>query len=49
MAKPLFRFDIYLVWRLLGMIEAESMEEAIKIASEWFGQESKRLIAVRRR
>ena len=34
--------------RWLGEIEAGTAEEAIKIASERFGQEAKRLIAVRR-
>jgi hypothetical protein len=45
MAKPLFRWNIYLVQakgRWLG-----EAEEAIKIASKWFGQDAT-LIAVRR-
>jgi hypothetical protein len=51
MAKPLFRWNIYLLQskgRWLGEIEAHTAEEAIKIASERFGQDPKRLIAVRR-
>jgi hypothetical protein len=51
MAKPLCRWNIYLVqakggW--LGEIEPDAAEEAIKVASERFGQEAKRLMAVRR-
>jgi hypothetical protein len=47
----LFRWNIYLVQskgRWLGEIEAPSQAEAIKVASERFEQDAKRLIAVRR-
>jgi hypothetical protein len=51
MAKPLFRWNIYLVeakGRWLGEVDAAAAEEAIALAAKRFGQEAERLIAVRR-
>ena len=47
-AQPLLRFDIYLVWRLFGTVEAASTQEAAEVAGKEFGKDPRRLIAVRR-
>jgi hypothetical protein len=41
-------WDIYQAAKWLGTIEAQSMEEAIALAAKEFGEDPRRLIAVRR-
>jgi hypothetical protein len=47
--KPLLSWSIYLSHtpsKWLGMVEAATVEEAIKIAAEKFGEEQERLITL---